>query len=51
VKSKELQNPQNKREIRPDSTLASLLGYAGDRAQQPLTYFYVQQLIQPHFIK
>lgn len=51
VKSKELQNPQNKREIRPDATLASLLGYAGDRAQQPLTYFYVQQLIQPHFIK
>jgi chromatin remodeling complex protein RSC6 len=51
VKSKELQNPQNKREIRPDATLAGLLGYAGDRAQQPLTYFYVQQLIQPHFIK
>jgi chromatin remodeling complex protein RSC6 len=51
VKVKELQNPQNKREIRPDAILASLLGYAGDRAQQPLTYFYVQQLIQPHFIK
>lgn len=51
VKTKDLQNPQNKREIRPDASLASLLGYSGDKAQQPLTYFYVQQLIQPHFIK
>ena len=51
VKTKELQNPANKREIRPDASLASLLGYSGDKAQQPLTYFYVQQLIQPHFIK
>jgi chromatin remodeling complex protein RSC6 len=51
VKTKELQNPQNKREIRPDASLASLLGYSGDKAQQPLTYFYVQQLIQPHFLK
>ncbi len=51
VKQHELQNPQNKREIRPDSALATLLGYSGDKAQQPLTYFYIQQLIQPHFIK
>lgn len=51
IKVKDLQNPQNKREIRPDGSLASLLGYAGDKAQQPLTYFYVQQLIQPHFLK
>jgi upstream activation factor subunit UAF30 len=51
VKQHELQNPQNKREIRPDAALATLLGYAGDKAQQPLTYFYIQQLIQPHFIK
>ena len=51
VKTKELQNPENKREIRPDPTLAGLLRYSGDRAVQPLTYFYVQQLIQPHFIK
>ena len=51
VKTKDLQNPANKREIRPDALLASLLSYAGDKAVQPLTYFYVQQLIQPHFLK
>lgn len=51
VKGNDLQNPANKREIRPDASLASLLGYSGDKAHQPLTYFYVQQLIQPHFIK
>ena len=51
VKKNDLQNPANKREIRPDASLASLLCYAGDKAVQPLTYFYIQQLIQPHFIK
>ena len=51
VKTHNLQNPENKREIRPDAILAKLLGYAGEKAKSPLTYFYVQQLIQPHFVK
>ena len=51
VKTHALQNPENKREIRPDAVLAKLLGYSGDKTKSPLTYFYVQQLIQPHFVK
>ena len=50
IKEKNLQNPSNKRQISPDANLAKILGYKSDNAQ-PLTYFYIQQLIQPHFLK
>lgn len=50
IKEKNLQNPTNKRQITPDTNLAKILGYKADNAQ-PLTYFYIQQLIQPHFLK
>ena len=49
IKEKNLQNPSNKREIVPDDKLVKLLGYKA--GAQPLTYFYIQQLIQPHFLK
>lgn len=49
IKEKNLQNPSNKREIVPDDKLVKLLGYK--EGAQPLTYFYIQQLIQPHFLK
>lgn len=51
IKEKNLQNPANRREIHPDDNLVNLLGYKGDKTAQPLTYFYLQTLIQPHFIK
>ena len=49
IKEKNLQNPKNKREIVPDEQLVKLLNYK--EGGQPLTYFYIQQLIQPHFLK
>jgi chromatin remodeling complex protein RSC6 len=49
IKEKNLQNPKNKREIVPDDNLVKLLNYK--EGGQPLTYFYIQQLIQPHFLK
>lgn len=50
IKTHNLQNPENKREIKPDAPLAKILGYKAD-GKQALTYFYIQQLIQPHFLK
>jgi chromatin remodeling complex protein RSC6 len=51
IKTNNLQNPANKREILPDTALINLLAYTGDKAQTKLTYFYIQQLIQQHFVK
>lgn len=50
IKDHNLQNPNNKREILPDADLARILHY-NPSVKQPLTYFYIQQLIQPHFLK
>ena len=50
IKEHNLQNPNNKREIMPDRELAKILNY-NPSVKQPLTYFYIQQLIQPHFLK
>jgi chromatin remodeling complex protein RSC6 len=49
IKEHNLQNPNNKREINSDANLARILNYKA--GSQPLTYFYIQQLIQPHFLK
>jgi len=50
IKEKNLQNPANKRQINADANLTKILGYNA-ASGQPLTYFYIQQLIQPHFLK
>jgi chromatin remodeling complex protein RSC6 len=50
IKTHNLQNQNNQREINPDAELAKILNYKAD-GKQPLTYFYIQQLIQPHFLK
>jgi len=50
IKEHNLQNPNNKREILADAELARILNY-NPSVKQPLTYFYIQQLIQPHFLK
>lgn len=51
----ELQNPENRREIRPDRALAKLLKYNKKAVDQdghgPLFYYTMQKLIQQHFIK
>jgi chromatin remodeling complex protein RSC6 len=46
IKDNNLQNPNNKREILPDSKLASLLG-----TKDPITYFNIQKPLQKHYVK
>ena len=46
VKEKNLQNQADRRQFTPDEKLAKLLG-----TDQPLTYYALQQQIQPHFVK
>lgn len=50
IKENNLQNPENRRQINPDAKLTSLLNYDKNDSV-PLTYFYIQKLIQPHFFK
>ena len=50
VKSNDLQNPKDRRQILPDKKLKSLLKLT-DNMKEPLTYYSLQRHIQPHFIK
>lgn len=49
-----LQNPDNRREIRPDKNLTRLLKYnkksVEDGGHGPLYYYVMQKLIQQHFV-
>lgn len=49
IKENNLQNPEDRRKILPDKKLAKLLGYDA-KDEEPLTYFRIQKLVQPHFI-
>lgn len=49
IKDNNLQNPADKRIILPDEQLGNLLQYNPDEGN--LTYFALQKLLQPHFIK
>lgn len=48
IKKNELQNPKNKRQILPDEKLKNLLNPPKNFI---LTYFNIQTLLKPHFIK
>ncbi len=48
IKEKDLQNPENRREIRADATLTALFSLT---AEDKLNYFNLQRYIKPHFIK
>lgn len=50
IKENGLQNPEDKRVIKPDAKLADLLGYDPEKDEK-LTYFYLQKKMQPHFQK
>lgn len=50
VKSNNLQNPADRRQILPDKKLKTLLGLK-DNMKEPLTYYSLQRCIQPHFVK
>lgn len=49
IKEHNLQNPEDRRQIVPDNKLSKLLGYDKKKEEKPLTYYYLQQKIQPHF--
>ena len=46
IQEKNLQNPENKREILPDNELKQLL----NNEKEPVTYFSIQRLMNPHFV-
>lgn len=48
IKTHNLQNPENRREIRADATLTKLFSLG---AEDKLNYFNLQRFIKPHFIK
>lgn len=48
IKKNNLQNPENRREIRADATLTKLFSLG---AEDKLNYFNLQRFIKPHFIK
>tara|TARA_A100000164_G_C21794809_1_gene717638 strand:- start:167 stop:829 length:663 start_codon:yes stop_codon:yes gene_type:complete len=50
VKSNDLQNPKDRRQILPDKKLRTLLKLS-DSPKEPLTYYSLQRHIQPHFVK
>lgn len=50
VKTNDLQNPKDRRQILPDKKLKTLLKL-GDKEKEPLTYYSLQRHIQPHFVK
>lgn len=50
VKSNNLQNPADRRQILPDKKLRTLLGLK-DNMKEPLTYYSLQRCIQPHFVR
>ena len=49
IKDNNLQNPEDRRQIKPDVKLTRLLKYKP--GGEPLTYYSLQKLIQIHFIK
>ena len=52
INDNDLQYPKDRRQIVPDKKLTSLLKLTPKKlAEAPLTYYSLQQEIQPHFIK
>jgi upstream activation factor subunit UAF30 len=51
IKTNNLQNSEDKRQLICDDKLKNLLAYNPDTAKEPLTYFRLQQYLQKHFVK
>ena len=49
IKNKQLQNPEDRRIIKPDNKLQNLLKLTGNTDEPPLTYYTLQKNIQHHF--
>lgn len=50
VREKNLQNPDDRRQINPDTKLAKLLKYDVKNAKDPLTYTGMQTYLKHHFV-
>jgi chromatin remodeling complex protein RSC6 len=50
IRENNLQNPSDRREIRVDSKLSTLLNYDPKTETTPLTYYRIQSYIKHHFI-
>jgi chromatin remodeling complex protein RSC6 len=51
IRTNNLQNPNDRRQIVCDKKLAKLLDYDPAKDDKPLTYFYLQRKLQQHFPK
>jgi chromatin remodeling complex protein RSC6 len=51
IRSNNLQNPKDKRQILADAKLQKLLKYDPKKETEPLTYFKLQSALKGHFIK
>lgn len=49
IKEHDLQNPEDRRQIRPDSKLQKLLGYNPKKEKKPLMYYSLQTHLKKHF--
>lgn len=49
IKKNDLQNPEDRRQIRPNSQLKKILRLKGEQ-DKPLTYYTLQKHIQHHFV-
>uniref|UniRef100_A0A6C0KQ96 DM2 domain-containing protein n=1 Tax=viral metagenome TaxID=1070528 RepID=A0A6C0KQ96_9ZZZZ len=50
ISDKNLQNPEDRRQINADPALSKLLGF-DNKAGKPLTYYHMQSLLKNHFTK
>ena len=51
IRENNLQNPNDKRQIIPDSKLSKLIKYDSKKETEPLRYYSLQKFLKPHFMK
>ena len=51
IKEHDLQNPEDRRQIKPDRKLQKLLSYNPKKAKEPLRYYSLQTHLKQHFPK
>lgn len=51
IAENDLQNPEDRRQIKPDAKLQKLLGYNPKKSKEPLRYYSLQTHLKHHFPK
>lgn len=51
ISENDLQNPEDRRQIKPDAKLQKLLGYNPKKSKEPLRYYSLQTHLKHHFPK